>query len=63
MAVVLALLLCVSAFVSGSETAFFSLTSTQIREMKESRSQTSETIIRLLTQSDRLLATILIVNN
>lgn len=63
MAVVLALLLCVSAFVSGSETAFFSLTSQQIREMKESRTPSSETIIRLLTHSDRLLATILIVNN
>lgn len=63
MAVVLALLLCVSAFVSGSETAFFSLTSQQIREMKESRTPSSETIIRLLTQSDRLLATILIINN
>lgn len=59
----LALLLCVSAFVSGSETAFFSLTSSQIREMKESRQQPSETIIRLLTHSDRLLATILICNN
>ena len=63
MALVLALLLCVSAFVSGSETAFFSLTSQQVREMKESRQPSSETIIRLLTQSDRLLATILIVNN
>ena len=63
MSIVLALFLCVSAFVSGSETAFFSLTSQQIREMKESRTQSSETIIRLLTQSDRLLATILIVNN
>ncbi|MBR2419462.1 MAG: DUF21 domain-containing protein, partial [Rikenellaceae bacterium] len=39
MSIVLALLLCVSAFVSGSETAFFSLTSQQIREMKESRTQ------------------------
>ncbi len=63
MALMLALLLCVSAFVSGSETAFFSLTSAQIREMKESRQQSSETIIRLLTHSDRLLATILICNN
>ncbi len=63
MFVMLALLLMVSAFVSGSETAFFSLTSQQIREMKESRSGSSETIIRLLTNSDRLLATILIVNN
>lgn len=59
----LALLLAVSAFVSGSETAFFSLTPMQIREMKESRAQSSETIIRLLTKSDQLLATILIVNN
>lgn len=59
----LALLLVVSAFVSGSETAFFSLTPMQIREMKESRAQSSETIIRLLTKSDQLLATILIVNN
>ena len=63
MALMLALLLCVSAFVSGSETAFFSLTSAQIREMKESRQQSSETIIQLLTHSDRLLATILICNN
>ena len=63
MALMLVLLLCVSAFVSGSETAFFSLTSSQIREMKESRQQSSETIIHLLTHSDLLLATILICNN
>ena len=63
MFVMLALLLMFSAFASGSETAFFSLTSQQIRELKESRSTTSETIIRLLTNSDQLLATILVVNN
>jgi len=59
----LAVLLAVSAFVSGSETAFFSLAPQQIRDLKNDRSRVATTIIALLTHSDTLLATILVVNN
>ncbi len=58
-----ALLLCVSAFVSASETAFFSLSPSD-KEMLESSQQRRDVCIRtLLQQPQRLLATILITNN
>ena len=56
-------LLCVSALVSGAETSFFSLSHNDIQEMKRMASTTSSTILRLLTDVDQLLATILVMNN
>ncbi|MDE6811683.1 MAG: gliding motility-associated protein GldE, partial [Muribaculaceae bacterium] len=58
-------LLClgVSAFVSGSEMAFFGLSHAQIDEVKESETPESGRVITLLRNSERLLATILIANN
>lgn len=57
------LLLCVSAFVSSSETAFFSLSPAE-KEILESSTQSRDVCIRnLLQQPQRLLATILITNN
>lgn len=53
--------LFVSAFVSGSEIAFFSITPQQAEDMDDS--PRSEAIRRLLSAPDRLLATILITNN
>lgn len=53
--------LVLSGFVSGSEIAYFSLTPQQIDELDES--STSEAIRRLVSQPERLLATILIANN
>lgn len=57
------LLLCVSALASGAETSFFSLTHNDIRQLKERGSASSEAILRLLSDIDLLLATILVVNN
>ncbi|MDE6301564.1 MAG: gliding motility-associated protein GldE [Muribaculaceae bacterium] len=53
--------LVISGFVSGSELSFFSLTSAQIDEI-EDRGQ-NDTVRRLLSNPEKLLATILIVNN
>ncbi len=57
------LLLCVSALVAGSETAFFSLTHSAVHRIRERRHSSDEAILRLLGNIDLLLATILVVNN
>ncbi len=57
------LLLSVSALASGSETAFFSLTHNDIRELRERKSASSEAVLKLLSNVDLLLATILVLNN
>ena len=57
------LLLSVSALVSGSETAFFSLSANDVRALKKSTSSNAQTILSLLGKVDLLLATILVVNN
>ena len=56
----IAALLC-SAFVSGSETAFFALTDTDIDEIENEEKQSK--IRKLLERPEQLLATILITNN
>lgn len=56
-------LLCVSAFVSGSETAFFSLSHKDLQAMKQHDGEAAERVVRLLGNVDLLLATILVVNN
>lgn len=50
-----------SGFVSGSEISFFSLTESQREELDETPA--GEGVRRLLSQPERLLATILIANN
>lgn len=60
---VLAVLIAMSAFVSGSETAYFSLSPSDIDKVKKARSRASQTMLQLLSTQERLLATILIVNN
>ena len=55
------LLLLISAMVSGSEVAFFSLTRTDIDSLESKRDTASRTVVALLDDVDRLLATILIV--
>ena len=57
------LLLFVSAYMSMSETAFFSLTPTQIDELKKSDTKRDRMVLDLLKKPQRLLATILIGNN
>ena len=56
-------LLSISALVSGSETSFFSLSHNDIRRLQESRSSRAAAVLRMLTDVDLLLATILVVNN
>ncbi|MFI3268827.1 MAG: gliding motility-associated protein GldE [Rikenellaceae bacterium] len=56
-------LLAVSALVSGSEAAFFSLGTQEIEKIKESKDPADKNILSLLSNVDLLLATILVVNN
>jgi gliding motility-associated protein GldE len=56
-------LLLVSAFVSGSEIALFSLSSTDMEEMDEDKNPSDKKIMTMLSQPDKLLATILITND
>lgn len=55
--------LCISAFVSGSEIAFFGLTPQEKNELEESEDRADNAVLKLLSNSERLLATILIANN
>jgi putative hemolysin len=56
-------LLLVSALVSGSEVAFFSLLPTEIEKLRDSKSRASHRVLHSIDQPDILLATILVVNN
>lgn len=57
------ILLVFSAFVSGAEVAFFSLSQTDIENAQESKSKRQNLVAKLLSQPKKLLATILISNN
>lgn len=57
------LLLIVSALVSGSEVAFFSLAPRDLHEMEENPDSRDSIILRMLSDVDLLLATILVTNN
>jgi len=59
---IIVLLLC-SAAASASETAFFSLSPSQLNEIRSSKTSVNKRIVHLLENSKLLLATILIVNN
>ena len=61
--VLVVILLCMSALISGSETAFFSLTPRNVRHFKSNPSPVNNAILKLLSMQDYLLATILIANN
>ncbi|MDR4932083.1 MULTISPECIES: gliding motility-associated protein GldE [Segatella] len=56
------LLLC-SAYASGSEIAFFSLSPNDIEELEESKLPADNKVCQLRENSERTLATILIANN
>jgi gliding motility-associated protein GldE len=60
---VVLLLLVSSALVSGAETAFFSLTPSEIESLRNNKSKTSRTAIKLHDMPNQLLATILVANN
>lgn len=61
--VLAAILLLFSAFASGSEIAFFSLSRENLDELADSGSSRDKLILKLISEPDRLLATILIVND
>ena len=63
MLVVTGVLLLLSALVSGSEVAFFSLTSRDLQDMRTKADARIIAIISLLDDVDSLLATILVANN
>ncbi|GAB1308165.1 gliding motility-associated protein GldE [Urechidicola sp. KH5] len=56
-------LLVFSAFVSGAEIAFFSLSQTQVDEASNAKSKKQNMVAKLLDTPQQLLATILISNN
>ena len=56
-------LLMISALVSGSEVAFFSLTPSELQQMREKSDTRDSQILSLLGDVDKLLATILVANN
>ena len=63
MGVVMIVLLMISALVSGSEVAFFSLTPSELQQMREKSDTRDSQILSLLGDVDKLLATILVANN
>ncbi|MGI8893490.1 MAG: gliding motility lipoprotein GldD [Bacteroidia bacterium] len=60
---VLIVLLVLSALVSGSEVAYFSLRPADTEKLGQESSGSSETILQLINRPKRLLAVILIANN
>lgn len=61
--ILIILLLVLSAAISGSEIAFFSLSPNQLNDLKADSGKNSRIIRELLEKPKRLLATILIANN
>ncbi|MCO6499045.1 MAG: gliding motility-associated protein GldE [Vicingus serpentipes] len=61
--VILGVLLILSALISGSEVAFFSLTPTEKESLNNEESKSNQLISALLAAPKKLLATILISNN
>ena len=61
--IILMVLLALSAIISGSEVAFFSITLHELDELKKSKNKADERIVKLLCSPKYLLATILILNN
>jgi gliding motility-associated protein GldE len=61
--IILFLLITVSALVSGSEVAFFSLTPSDVDLLKKKKTKSADKLIQLLQKPKSLLGTILISNN
>lgn len=60
--ILLVLLLC-SAFISGSEVAFFSLSPVDLEKLRDKKGSKTSSALRLLSKPDKLLSTILVTNN
>ena len=61
--IVLVFLIIASALISGSETAFFSLSPTDLESLRQSAHKKDKLVLELRLQPNKLLATILISNN
>jgi len=61
--ITLVLLIFLSAFFSGTESAFVSLSEIDLIEITKSRKKNRKTLIKLIENKERLLSTILIGNN
>ena len=61
--IVLLILLIISALISGSEVAYFSLTPQKIEQLENDKTRKAQLVIKLINKAEKLLATILIVNN
>ncbi len=61
--IVLIVLLCCSALISGAEVAFFGLSGTDLNAIGEKKTATGTIVVKLLNRPKKLLATILIANN
>ena len=61
--VILVILLVMSALISGSEVAFFSIGPVDKEELEIDKSRSSNTVLLLIDKPKRLLAVILIANN
>ena len=61
--VLMIVLLCCSALISGAEVAFFGLSPTDLGEIRENKSARAAIVVKLLERPKKLLATILIANN
>ena len=61
--VILIILLFISALMSGSEVAYFSLSPADIKKLKTSKSKRSKGVLKLYNMPQKLLSTILVANN
>jgi magnesium and cobalt exporter, CNNM family len=61
--VILVCLLFVSALMSGSEVAYFSLRPEDIEKLRNSKIKKNQAVLRLYNMPERLLSTILVANN
>ncbi len=61
--VILLLLLFFSAFISGSEVAYFSLSPADLGSLREKKGKRPAMALKLLSRPERLLSTILVTNN
>jgi len=61
--IIVILLLVISALISGSEVALFSLEPKEIKDLKLNKKGSASTVIKLLSEPEQLLAAILVGNN
>ncbi|MBN1158529.1 MAG: gliding motility-associated protein GldE [Bacteroidales bacterium] len=60
---VIVILLVISAFISGSEASYFSLSPSEISSFRGSHNRRNKIVVKLIDMPERLLATILVANN